>query len=72
MAFMSKLMVSASIVMRSLTSRSSAQSYNRSDSTGNELPEYYDSDGGLHAGIAPRQHNEIAVRQRLYAFSSPS
>jgi hypothetical protein len=63
MSFKSKLIVTASIAMLSFASPSSAQSFNRSDGTGNELPSYYDKDGGLHAGIAPSQ-------QGLYAFSS--
>jgi hypothetical protein len=40
-----------------------AQSFNRSDGTGNELPSYYDSNGGLHAGIPPQN------TRRLYAFA---
>jgi len=71
MSFMSKIIVAASIAMLGFASPSSAQSFNRSDGTGNELPAYYDANGGLHVGIAPSQHNEIAVRRSgLYAFSS--
>jgi hypothetical protein len=71
MSFKSKLIVTASIAMLSFASPSSAQSFNRSDGTGNELPSYYDKDGGLHAGLAQSQQNEIAAhRSGLYAFSS--
>jgi hypothetical protein len=41
-----------------------AQSFNRTEGTGNELPSYYDSNGGLHAGIAPQ------IKRNLYAFAS--
>jgi hypothetical protein len=66
MLIKSKLIVSAPIAILCLASTVSAQSFNRSDGTGNELPSYYDN-----AGIAPSQQNEIAAhRSGLYAFSS--
>jgi hypothetical protein len=43
-----------------------AQSFNRTEGTCNELPSYYDSNGGLHAGIAPQNTSN------LYAFASGS
>lgn len=49
---------------RCLLNRSIVQSFNRAAGTGNELSSYYDSDGGLHAGIAPQN------TPGLYAFAS--
>jgi hypothetical protein len=46
----SKIVVNATIVALSYAGPVFAQSFNRSDGTGNELPSYYDSAGGLHAG----------------------
>ena len=43
----SKLIVAAAIVTLGLAS-AFAQSFNRTDGTGNTLPSYYDSQGGLH------------------------
>ena len=47
-----------------------AQSFNRSDGTGNELPSYYDSQGGLHAGNAHMQSQIAVHRSGLNAFAS--
>jgi hypothetical protein len=60
----SKIVVIAAIAALSYAAPAFAQSFNRSDGTGNELPSYYDSNGGLHAGIAPQN------TRRLYAFAS--
>ena len=60
----SKIIVIAAIAALSYAAPVFAQSFNRSDGTGNELPSYYDSNGGLHAGIAPQN------TRRLYAFAS--
>ena len=66
----SRIAVLAGIAMLGLASPASAQSFNRSDGTGNELPSYYDSQGGLHAGIAGAQQNQIAIhRSGLSAFA---
>ena len=67
----SKLIVAAAIVTLGFASPAFAQSFNRSDGTGNELPSYYDSQGGLHAGIAAVQQNQIAIRRSgVNAFAS--
>jgi hypothetical protein len=50
--------------MLGLASPASAQSFNRVDGTGNVLPSYYDSQGGLHAGIAAIQQNQNATRRK--------
>jgi hypothetical protein len=63
MSTRSKLIVAAAIATLGLASPASAQSFNRPDGTGNELPSYYDSQGGLHAGIAPAQQNLTAARR---------
>ena len=57
MSTRSKLIVAAAIAMLGFASPAFAQSFNRTDGTGNELPSYYDSQGGLHAGIAAVQQN---------------
>jgi hypothetical protein len=41
-----------------------AQSFNRTEGTGNSLPSYYDTNGGLHVGIASQN------TRSLYAFGS--
>jgi len=64
----SKFIVAAAIVI-GLASPAFAQSFNRSDGTGNELPSYYDSSGGLHAGIAPQQKLMAVHRSGLNAFA---
>src|SRR4029077_3019051 len=70
MVIKSKIAVIAAIAALSFASPVFAQSFNRSDGTGNELPSYYDQNGGLHAGIAP-QHHQIAARHSgLHAFAS--
>jgi hypothetical protein len=46
-----------------------AQSFNRTEGTGNVLPSYYDSNGGIHAGIAPQQNQIAAHRSGLSAFA---
>ena len=55
----SKIVVIATIAALSYAGPVFAQSFNRADGTGNELPSYYSSDGGLHAGTPG-----------LYAFAS--
>jgi len=71
MSTRSKFIVATAIAMLGLASPAFAQSFNRSDGTGNELPSYYDSQGGLHAGVAYTQQNLIAARgSGLNAFAS--
>jgi hypothetical protein len=65
----SKLIAAAAIAALGLAAPAFAQSFNRSDGTGNELPSYYDSSGGLHAGIAPQQNQNAAHRSGLSAFA---
>ena len=65
-----EIVVIAAIAALSYAAPVFAQSFNRTEGTGNELPSYYDQNGGLHAGIAP-QHNQIVVRRSgLNAFAS--
>ena len=60
----SKIVVIATIAALSYAGPVFAQSFNRTEGTGNELSSYYDSNGGLHAGIAPQN------TRGLYAFAS--
>jgi hypothetical protein len=60
----SKIVVLAVIAASSYAAPVFAQSFNRTEGTGNELPSYYDSNGGLHAGITPQN------TRGLYAFAS--
>jgi hypothetical protein len=65
-----RLIVAAAIATLGLASPASAQSFNRTEGTGNELPSYYDSQGGLHASIASIQQNQNATRRSgLNAFA---
>jgi hypothetical protein len=70
MSTKSRLIVAAAIGVLGLVSPASAQSFNRPEGTGNELPSYYDSQGGLHAGVAPQQIQIAAHRSGLNAFAS--
>jgi hypothetical protein len=70
MIIKSKIAVIAAIAALSFATPALAQSFSSSYGTGNELPSYYDQNGGLHTGIAP-QHNQIAARRSgLNAFAS--
>ena len=60
----SKIVVIATIAALSYAEPVFAQSFNRTEGTGNVLPDYYDSNGGLHAGIAPQN------TPSLYSFAS--
>jgi hypothetical protein len=60
----SKIVVLAVIAASSYAAPVFAQSFNRTEGTGNDLPSYYDSNGGLHAGIAPQN------TRGLYAFAN--
>ena len=70
MSTRSKFIVAAAIAVLGLASPASAQSFNRTEGTGNSLPSYYDSRGGLHTGIAPQQIQIAADRSGLNAFAS--
>ena len=73
----SKLIAAATIAALGLASPASAQSYNRTEGSGNSLPMYYDSQGGQHcgrlaacAGIPPQQIQIAAHRSGQSAFAS--
>ena len=66
----SKIAMIAAIVGLTCASPAFAQSFNRPDGTGNELPSYYDSQGGLHAGMPSEQPQIVAHRSGLNAFAS--
>jgi hypothetical protein len=68
MSTRSKFIVAATIAL-GLASPALAQSFNRSDGTGNELPSYYDGSGGLHAGIAAQPKQLAIHRSGLKAFA---
>jgi hypothetical protein len=77
MSTRSKFIVAAAIVALGLASPASAQSFNRTEGTGNSLPSYYDSQGGLHCGllaactgIPPQQIQIAAHRSGLNALAS--
>jgi hypothetical protein len=65
-----KFIVAAAIAVLGLASPASAQSYNRTEGSGNSLPMYYDSQGGQHTGSAPQQIQIAADRSGLNAFAS--
>jgi hypothetical protein len=73
----SKFVVAAAITVLGLASPAFAQSYNRTEGSGNSLPMYYDSQGGQHCGqlsactgIAPQQIQIAADRNGLNALAS--
>jgi hypothetical protein len=77
MSTRSKFIVAAAIAVLGLASPASAQSYNRTEGSGNSLPMYYDSQGGQHCGrvaactgIAPQQVQIAADRSGLNALAS--
>jgi hypothetical protein len=69
MSTRSKFVVAAAIAILGLATPAFAQSFNRSDGTGNELPSYYDRGGGLHAGIVPQQRQIAIHRNGSSAFA---
>ena len=77
MSTRSKFIVAAAIAVLGLASSASAQSYNRTEGSGNSLPMYYDSQGGEHCcrlaactGIPTQQIQIAADRSGLNAFAS--
>ena len=66
----SKIAVIAAVAALSFTSPALAQSYDNDWGTGNQLPSYYDSNGGLHAGNVRMQSQFAAHRSGLNAFAS--
>jgi hypothetical protein len=76
MSTRSKFIMAAAIAVLGLASPASAQSYNRTEGSGNSLPMYYDSQGGQHCGrlsactgIAPQQIQTAADRSGLNAHA---
>lgn len=72
-----KFIMAAATALLGLASPASAQSYNRTEGSGNSLPMYYDSQGGQHCGrlaactgIAPQQIQIGAPRSGLLASAS--
>jgi hypothetical protein len=77
MSTRSKFIAAAAVAVLGLASPASAQSYNRTEGSGNSLPMYYDSQGAQHCGrlaactgIAPQQSQIAADRGGLNAFAS--
>jgi hypothetical protein len=77
MSTRSKFIVAAAIAVLGLASPASAQSYNRTEGSGNSLPMYYDSQGGQHCGrltactgIPPQQIQIAAHRSGMNALAS--
>jgi len=68
----SKIAIIAAVLGLISVSPAFAQSFNRSDGTGNELPSYSDSQGGLRAGIVSEQNQIVAHRKGLSEFASVS
>ncbi len=73
----SKIVVFAAVLGMVSASPALAQSFNRTEGTGNSLPMYYDSQGGEHCGrlaactgIAPQEIQIAADRSGLNAFAS--
>ena len=66
----SKFALIAAIAALSFASPALAQSYDNDWGTGNQLPTYYDSNGGLHAGNVRMQSRVAAHRSGLNAFAS--
>ena len=73
----SKIAVIAAVLGMVSASPAFAQSYNRTEGSGNSLPMYYDSQGGQHCdrlaactGIAPQQIQIAVDRSGLNAFAS--
>ena len=64
-------MIASVAVATFLASPAFAQSFDPSIGTGNVVSSYYDNGGGLHAGAAQPQNQQVAVhRSGLNAFAS--
>ena len=62
------LVIAATVATLGLSSSAFAQSFSRSDGTGNNLPAYYDNEGSLQHGVAPQSSTLAAAPGRgLYA-----
>lgn len=59
----STLTVLAALATLSIASPAFAQTFSKSDGTGNVSPSYYAQGGGFHAGTLAPQGEQFAVRQ---------
>jgi hypothetical protein len=66
----SKIAVIAAVLGLLSASPAFAAAFDNDYGTGNELPSYYDSQGGLHMGYAPAQSQVAVHRSGLNAFAS--
>jgi len=66
----SKIAVIAAVLGFLSASPAFAQAFDNDYGTGNEVPTYYDSQGGLHAGMPSEQPQIVAHRSGLNAFAS--
>jgi hypothetical protein len=66
----SKIAVIAAVLGLLSASPAFAQAFDNDYGTGNEVPTYYDSQGGLHMGNAPAQSQVAVHRSGLNAFAS--
>jgi hypothetical protein len=67
MLIRSLLIATAAVAALALASPASAQSFSRSYGTGNNIPSYYDKDGGLVVGDAPQAVRGVLAGRGLYA-----
>jgi hypothetical protein len=68
MSIKSKLVIGGVIAMLGLASPAFAQSFDSDFGTGNSTPSYFDSQGGLHIGMATQQ-NQVTGRNGESAFA---
>jgi hypothetical protein len=64
-----KMVIIAAVAASSFAAPAFAQAFSRSWGTGNELPSYYDSDGGLHVGFPPSHEQTTIATKGLYAYA---
>ena len=66
----SKIALIAAVLGSLSASPAFAQAFDNDYGTGNEVPTYYDSQGGLHMGSAPARSHVAVHRSGLNAFAS--
>jgi hypothetical protein len=66
----SKLIAAVAVAML-VASPALAQSFAKSYGTGNNLPSYYDTDGGLHIGAVTEQAQVAAQRHQVAQRATP-
>jgi hypothetical protein len=66
----STLALIAAVAALGFASPAFAQAFDNDYGTGNEVPTYYDSQGGLHLGNAPARSQVAVHRSGLNAFAS--